>query len=63
MITGGMLVVAAFCLHNAHRRRFLTALMVIVGLGLLGVGVFPDNRHAFHHVASLTTFLFGGLLC
>ena len=61
IVTGAMLIAGAACLHAAHRRKLVTVPQLLMGVGVLGVGVFPGNHHPWHLICALTAFLFGGL--
>jgi hypothetical membrane protein len=61
MLTGALLILGAISIHEVHRRKILTILIVLMGLGIVGVGIFPDNHHSLHRLFSLGAFLFGGL--
>jgi hypothetical membrane protein len=61
IVTGLMLIVGVICVHEAHHRKLLTIPAVLLGIGVLGVGLFPGNHHDIHRTFSMATFLFGGL--
>ena len=62
MIVTGLLVLgAAFCLQMGFRRAAVTILAGLTGLGILGVGVFPGNYGNIHAIFALLTFFAGGL--
>ena len=61
MLSGAILVVAALLLHASHRSKLWTTLLLILGAGVAGVGIFPDNHHGVHQATALVTFLIGGL--
>jgi hypothetical protein len=42
---GPTAAVAALFLHQAHGRKLLTAPIVLMGIGVVVVGVLPDNNH------------------
>ena len=62
MIVSGLLtLVAAAGIHRAYERRWLTAVVVLTGLGVVGVGVFPAQYGVPHAVAAFLAFGAGGL--
>jgi hypothetical membrane protein len=61
-VFGLLAVVAATYLHRAFRWRPLTGLTAISGVGLIGVGIFPEGSPlSLHSIFSLVTFLSIGL--
>jgi hypothetical membrane protein len=60
MATGAMLFVAAFFLQDAFHTRRVTVSSALMGLGVLGVGVFPGNHGTLHPLFALMAFLSGG---
>jgi len=54
-------ILGAYSLWRGFRSRLLLILLVMVGLGAMGVGLFTETAGAIHHVASLVTFVFAGL--
>ena len=61
IVAGIMLIVGAFLVHEVHRRRLLTIPSVLLGIGVLGVGVFPGNVATIHPLFALCAFFFGGI--
>jgi len=62
MIVTGLLVLgAAFCLERGFRRTAMAILTGLTGLGILGVGVFPGNHGNVHVLFALLIFSAGGL--
>lgn len=58
----GLAVVAgAYFFQRAFRSSFLFVLFTITGFGAMGVGLFPEDVVIVHGIASLITFVFGGL--
>jgi len=41
--------------------RLLSVFLVLMGVGAMGVGLFPENFAIIHRIASLFVFLFGAL--
>jgi hypothetical membrane protein len=61
MVAGAMIIVAAWFAHRALQRRAVTIPTGLLGLGALGVGIFPGNIHPQHPLFAYTAFLAGGL--
>lgn len=62
MIAGGLLTLGAAACLQAGLGRLSTSIVVgLLGVGALGVGVFPGNVAGIHAVFALLTFVSGGL--
>jgi hypothetical membrane protein len=61
VVTGAMIVVAAWFLQRALRRKGVTAPIALLGIGVLGVGVFPLTHEAPHTIFALMAFVAGGV--
>lgn len=58
----GVLVVAgAYFIREAFKSNFLFIALILTGIGAMMVGLFPETAGVMHTIASLITFLFGGL--
>ena len=58
----GILVIAgSWFVHRAFGRRSVTIPMTVLGIGALGVGVFPGNTGAPHQLFAMVTFIAGGV--
>jgi hypothetical membrane protein len=58
----GLIVVAgAYFIQHAFNFRVLFVILILTGVGAMMVGLFPETTGVMHSVASLITFLFGGL--
>lgn len=58
----GLLVVAgAYFIREAFKSNFLFITLILTGIGAMMVGFFPETAGVMHTIASLITFLFGGL--
>lgn len=61
MLTAGLLVlVASFYQHQYFKKLLFTVPVMLFGLGLVGVGVFPGNVTPYHGMAAMLAFLSGG---
>ncbi len=62
MIAIGLLVtMASWFVHRAFRLRSVTIPILVLGLGALGVGIFPGNTGNPHAICAMVTFVAGGL--
>jgi len=61
LVTGVLLMFAAYLIHKAIRKRSISSAFMLFGLGALGVGVFPGNMAPWHAIFALTTFIAGAL--
>ena len=60
VLSGVMIVAAAYGLHRAFGRRALTIPTALLGLGVFGVGIFPGNT-GLHPIFALLAFVAGGV--
>jgi len=62
MIIGGLLILAAsFFLFRKYKPWIIVLFPVLLGIGVLGVGIFPGNMAPFHGICALVAFIAGGL--
>ena len=61
MVSGVFVLAAAALLHRAYGFRRVTLPVAFLGLGVLGVGIFPGNNATFHPIFALMAFLSGGI--
>jgi hypothetical membrane protein len=61
MIVGLSFIVGAYCLHRASVRRSVTLPVLLLGVGALGVGIFPGNTGGIHALFAMLTFVSGGV--
>jgi hypothetical membrane protein len=61
LLTGALLLVAAYHLYRAWGRSEFTVLLPVFGLAVFAVGVFPGNVTPWHGLAALLTFFSGGI--
>jgi hypothetical membrane protein len=61
LVAGALVLLAAWCTHRALHRRAVTVPTGLLGLGVLGVGVFPLTAPAMHTVFALLAFYSGGI--
>ena len=61
VVTGAMILASSCFLHKAFSTRRVTISVALIGVGVLGVGVFPGNRETLHPLFALTAFVSGGV--
>jgi hypothetical membrane protein len=61
LVSGAMIIVGAYFAHRALHRRAVTIPTGLLGIGTLGVGIFPGNIHPQHPLFAFTAFLAGGV--
>jgi hypothetical membrane protein len=60
LVTGAMIIVAAYLVHRGFRRRAVTIALACYGAGVLLVGVFPGNT-APHPYVAMFVFIAAGV--
>lgn len=60
IVTGLAIIAAAYLLYQALRRRSLAVSTGMLGLGVLGVGIFPGNT-GLHPPFAMLAFIAGGI--
>jgi hypothetical membrane protein len=60
LVTGAMILAGAWFAYLALRRRAVSIPTALLGVGTLGVGVFPLTHPAPHTLLALTAFVAGG---
>ena len=61
IISGILILFATYFLFRYYNDRIALVLMGLLGLGALGVGIFPGNINPQHPIFAMTTFISGGL--
>jgi hypothetical membrane protein len=60
-LLGLLTLVSSYFVQRGFRSRVFTFLVFMTGIGVTGVGVFPETAGVIHPIVSLITFLFAGL--
>ncbi|MFL5683952.1 MAG: DUF998 domain-containing protein [Chloroflexota bacterium] len=61
LFVGIAVMASAWFIHRAFGRRSVTIPVALLGIGALGVGLFPGNTGAPHALFSMVTFFAGGI--
>lgn len=63
LVFGVLVLLGSYFAYRAFRNRLFTILFVLTGIGIVGVGIFPENVLGGipHHIVSQMIFIFGGL--
>jgi hypothetical membrane protein len=61
IITGIMVMIAAFYVHKVFRKYISTVPLGLLGMGLSGVGILPGDIVPWHFIFALVIFIFGGV--
>jgi hypothetical membrane protein len=59
VVTGVLVIAAAYFLHRAVSRWGTTVPVALLGAGILGVGIFPGNHPAIHTLFAMLAFAAG----
>jgi hypothetical membrane protein len=62
MLAGLMIAVAALLQHKWYKKYLFSIPLLLLGVAMLGVGIFPGNRDPYHGIFALLTFNMGGLM-
>ena len=60
LIAGILILVASFYQHKYFKKLLFSIPVLMLGLGLVAVGIFPGNIRPYHGMASMLTFISGG---
>ena len=58
---GILVLVSAALIWRAYRSKAFTPVVALAGIGVLGVGLFPETTGIWHGIFSLIAFFFAGL--
>lgn len=61
IITGIMILIASLLVHLSYKTFFLSIPLGFLGVGVLGVGIFPGNITPWHSLFAFIIFLSGGI--
>jgi hypothetical membrane protein len=60
-LLGVLALVSSYLIWREFHNRLVSLLLGLSGVGMVGVGLFPETAGIFHLVASFIAFFFGGL--
>jgi hypothetical membrane protein len=63
IVIGLMVIVASAFVQRSFGRRSVTIPILVLGIGALGVGLFPGNTGTPHALFAMATFIAGGVAC
>lgn len=58
---GTLVIAGSWFVHRVFGRRSVTIPMTVLGIGALGVGIFPGNTGNPHAIFAMVTFVAGGV--
>jgi hypothetical membrane protein len=58
---GALIIVGSLLVHRSFGRRATTIPLLVLGIGALGVGLFPGNTGTPHALFAMATFIAGGV--
>lgn len=61
LVTGALILAGAWFVHRAVHRKAVTIPTALLGVGVLGVGVFPLTSPGFHTLFAMIAFFAGGI--
>ena len=61
LVTGVMIIIGAYFVHRSFERWAATIPLALLGIGVLGVGVFPGYVPVVHPIFALIAFVSGGV--
>lgn len=61
ILTGILVLTGVFFAYRAGWDRGASLLLALVGMGILGVGIFPGNVGTLHGLSAMLTFIGGGI--
>lgn len=58
---GFLALISSYFIWREFRNRLISQLLGFSSIGLVGIGLFPENAGIVHFIASFIAFFFGGL--
>ena len=62
IVFGVILIAAAYLLQKEGTDIWFSALMALIGIGAIGVGIFPENTGTPHVLSAMIVFISGGIV-
>ncbi len=60
-LAGLMVLTATWYVHKIFKKYLITIPMAFLGVGIIGVGLFPGHLEPYHGIFSLLVFISGGI--
>ena len=60
-LLGLFIIFGTYFLYKVLNNNFFTFMLILIGIGCMGAGLFTDDVQPIHNIAALIIFLFGGL--
>lgn len=60
-LLGFFIILGTYFLYKVLNNKVFIIMLVLIGLGCMGVGIFTDDVQPIHNIAAIIIFLFGGL--
>lgn len=61
LVVGLLILIASFFQHKYFKIWLFSIPLILFGVGLVGIGIFPGNMSPYHGISSLLAFLSGGI--
>jgi hypothetical membrane protein len=59
IFSGMMIIIASYYFHTIFRKLLVSIPLILFGIGISGVGIFPGNIPPLHMIFAMTIFIFG----
>lgn len=61
LLTGLMILSASVLIYYSSEKLYISAPLTFLGIGILGIGLFPGNITPYHSIFAFITFTSGGI--
>lgn len=59
-LLGLFIIFGTYFLYKVLKNKFFNFMLILIGIGCMGVGIFTDDVQPIHSIAAIIIFLFGG---
>ncbi len=59
-LLGLFIIFGTYFLYKVLKNKFFNVMLILIGIGCMGVGIFTDDVQPIHSIAAIIIFLFGG---
>jgi hypothetical membrane protein len=59
-LLGLFIILGTYFLYKVLNNRIFTVMLILIGIGCMGVGIFTDDVQPIHSIAAIIIFLFSG---